>query len=266
MKSVFNSLGYFKKKNIFSLTDKKEIQNNIIEFVDLFRQKINRNWKKKKLLNSNDLNEFLIFLEKYNKDYMWNLQQLICFLPVIKKIQTNFKLIDIASHILNTKRDKILIQDPLILINLPSTIRNLYSWHNACNYYQKRNNYLGMWIPLIEDKNAKNGSMIIAEKSHNKSDYPFLEYQKDTYSSHQHSIPQNLLSKFKKKKIHLKFGDVLGMHKNLVHKSSKNKSKKFSMVLVFKYWDISKDLTLSSKITEQYFKNDKCSKSDVKII
>ena len=56
------------------------------------------------------------------------------------------------------------------------------------------------------------------------------------------------------------------MHKNLVHKSSKNKSKKFSMVLVFKYWDISKDLTLSSKITEQYFKNDKCSKSDVKII
>ena len=28
----------------------------------------------------------------------------------------------------------------------------------------KRNNYIGMWIPLIEDKNAKNGSMIIAEK------------------------------------------------------------------------------------------------------
>ena len=56
------------------------------------------------------------------------------------------------------------------------------------------------------------------------------------------------------------------MHKNLVHKSSENKSKKFSMTLVFKYWDISKDLTLSSTITEQYFKNDKCSKSDVKII
>ena len=172
---------------------------------------------------------------------------MICFLPVIKKIQTNFKLIDIASDILNIKKDKILIQDPLILINLPSTSRNLYPWHNAHNYYQKRNNYIGMWIPLIEDKNAKNGSMIIAEKSHNKSDYPFLEYQKDTYSSHQYSIPQKPFSKFKKK-IHLKFGDVLGMHKNLVHKSSENKSKKFSMTLVFKYWDISKDLTLSSKL------------------
>ena len=266
MKSAFNTLGYFEKKNIFSLNDKKEIHKNIIEFVNLFRQKININWKKKKLINNNDLNKFLIFLEKYNKNYLWNLQQLICFLPVIKKIQVDTKLIEIASDILNVKKDKLLIQDPLILINLPSITRNLYTWHNACNYYQKRNNYLGMWIPLIEDKNSKNGSMIIAEKSHIRKDYPFLEYQKDSHSSHQHSIPQNFLTKFKKKKIHLKFGDVLGMHKNLVHKSSKNKSKRFSMVLVYKYWDISKDLTLSSKITEQYFNNDKCSRSDVKII
>ena len=86
-------------------------------------KKLTETGKKKKLLNSNDLNEFLIFLEKYNKDYIWNLQQLICFLPVIKKIQTNFKLIDIASDILNIKKDKILIQDPLILINLPSIVK-----------------------------------------------------------------------------------------------------------------------------------------------
>ena len=79
MKSVFKSQGYFEKKNIFSSTDKEEIQKNIVEFANLFRQKINRNWKKKKLLNKNDLNKFLIFLEKYNKDYIWNLQQLIFF-------------------------------------------------------------------------------------------------------------------------------------------------------------------------------------------
>ena len=199
MKSVFKSKNYFEKKNIFSSTDKEEIQKNIVEFANLFRQKINRNWKKKKLLNSNDLNEFLIFLEKYNKDYIWNLQQLICFLPVIKKIQTNFKLIDIASDILNIKKDKILIQDPLILINLPSITRNLYSWHNACNYYQKRNNFLGMWIPLIEDKNAKNGSMIIAEKSHIRKITLFRISKRYTLFSSTFNTSKPL-SKFKKKK------------------------------------------------------------------
>ena len=35
-----------------------------------------------------------------------------------------------------------------------------------------------MWIPLIEDKNAKNGSMIIAEKSHIRKDYPFFRIPK----------------------------------------------------------------------------------------
>ena len=49
MKSVFKSQGYFEKKNIFSSTDKEEIQKNIVEFANLFRQKINRNWKKKKI-------------------------------------------------------------------------------------------------------------------------------------------------------------------------------------------------------------------------
>ena len=49
MRSAFNSLGYFEKKNIFSSNDKKEIHKNIIEFVNLFRQKINSSWEKKKI-------------------------------------------------------------------------------------------------------------------------------------------------------------------------------------------------------------------------
>ena len=58
----------------------------------------------------------------------------------------------------------------------------------------------------------------------------------------------------------------MGMHKNLIHSSSINKSKIFSMVLVYKYWEISKDLTLSAKIHEHYFKNDQCAGPDVKAI
>ena len=89
MKSVFKSQGYFEKKNIFSSTDKEEIQKNIVEFANLFRQKINRNWKKKKLFNNNNLNKFLIFLEKYNKDYI-ELATIDLFLASYKKDTDKF--------------------------------------------------------------------------------------------------------------------------------------------------------------------------------
>ena len=66
--------------------------------------------------------------------------------------------------------------------------------------------------------------------------------------------------------LNLKFGDVSLMHSNTVHASSKNTSKIFSMALVFKYWDISKDYTLSAKIDQKYRSNDNCAGPDVGVI
>ena len=38
------------------------------------------------------------------------------------------------------------------------------------------------------------------------------------------------------------------------------------MALVFKYWDISRDYTLSAKIDQKYYSNDDCAGPDVGII
>lgn len=261
----FSENGCFTLKKILSISEKKRVEKNIIEFSNLFRKKIKCNFKKKEILDIEDLNKFLIYLEKYNKIYLWNFQQLVAYIPAIKEIQLKESIIKNISNVLRVNENHILIQDPLILINLPSTKRNLYSWHNAKNYYQKRNNYIGMWIPLIRDKTTNNGTMSILKKSH-KYDYPFLEYQENPSSSHQNEIPNKYITNFKKANLKLKFGDVFGMDKNLIHSSTLNKTKMFSMVLVFKYWDISKDLTLSSNITQQYFKGDQCSGKDVDAI
>ena len=265
-KKNFNSKGYYQQFNIINKIERVNISNNIISFVNLFKRKINIQRWNKDLKTIKDLNNFFIFLENYNKNYLWNLQQLLCFLPCIKKVQLNNQLIDTASKILGVDNKNILIQDPLILINIPSTKRNLYSWHNAANYYQKRNNYIGMWIPLLIDKKTNNGTMVIAEKSHEIKNVPFLEYQKNSLASHQYAIPEKFFSSYKRKKIELNYGSAIGMHKNLIHSSSINKSKIFSMVLVYKYWEISKDLTLSAKIHEHYFMNDQCAGPDVKAI
>lgn len=265
---IYNDLkknGITNIKNVLRQKDKDIILHSIISFSNLFKNKIHNDRFNNKINNLNDLNKFFIKLEKYNKVYLWNLQQHISNLKTINDIIYNDKLISTASKLLKVNKENILTQNGLILINLPSSRRNLYKWHNAKNYYQKRNNSIGVWLPLINNKTEKNGTMQIAFESH-KEDYPFLEYQKDKYSSRQQQVPDDYVKKFKKKYLKLNFGDVSFMHSNTLHKSTANKSKMFSMALVFKYWDISKDYTLSAKIDQKYYANDDCAGPDVGII
>ena len=266
MKNIdFENKGILNFKKVLNETDKTTILNSILKFSNLFRKKIKSKQFKKSLENVKDLNNFFIKLEKYNKIYLWNFQQHLANLKSINDIILNKNLISIASKLLDVDKENVLTQRGLVLINLPSSYRNLYTWHNAKNYYQKRNNSIGVWVPLITNKNSKNGTMKIAYGSH-KKEYPFLEYQKDKFSSHQQQVPEVYLKNLKKNHLKLNFGDVSFMHSNTVHSSTTNKTKTFSMALVFKYWDISRDYTLSAKIDQKYYSNDDCAGPDVGII
>ena len=78
--------------------------------------------------------------------------------------------------------------------------------------------------PLITNKNSKNGTMKIAYGSQKR--IPFLEYQKDKFSSHQQQVPEVYL-KILKNHLKLNFGDVSFMHSNTVHQAQQTKQKLF---------------------------------------
>ena len=71
----------------------------------------------------------------------------------------------------------LLIDGPGIFINRPKTKRLLYKWHSESHYYPKRRNFLNIWFPIFTNKNEKNGTMCIKEKSHPLNDLPINEYQ-----------------------------------------------------------------------------------------
>ena len=97
--------------------------------------------------------------------------------------------------------------------------------------------------------------MFIKEKSHLLNDLPFNEYQGFDKSSEnkknhfiQYEVPENFVKNLKTFKSNLNVGDILVFHRKSIHTSTPNLSKKYSFAVVFRVWDISKDLTMSGDL------------------
>jgi hypothetical protein len=265
---LFETIGLFFYDNLFDEKYNKQILGEILSLANVFIKKIPNLRINKKLKTIKDLDNFCKKLEKYNKDYFFNFLTLVSNLKSINKIIIDDKIAKLSSEVLREPQDSLLFSKVSFLVNLPKNKRVLYNWHNATNAYPKRNKCINFWMPVLKNKKTNNGTLEICEKSHEISDYPFLEY-KTKFSSNnltQNQIPNELFSRFKKKKIPLKIGSLMGMHNNIVHRSTINNTSECSFVCVFKVWSISKDWTISSNLDQKYFTGDNGAGVDIKII
>lgn len=267
----FFNKGFFKINNLISKRKSNIIKNEIFEFTNLFSKKINNIKFKKKILSLNDFSNFCISLESYNPKYFFHFITLISKLNSILDLVNSIsksKLLKITCNILNEKKSNLLTSyPPSFLVNLPNNKRVLYHWHTAKSGYPKRVSYINFWIPLLVDKKINNGSLKIAVKSHFNENYPYKEFR-DTKRFGKNALTQMLVSKsyvnkFEIKTLKGKVGSCYGMHRNLLHSSTLNKSSRCSYVLIFKIWSISKDLTLSSNIQQKLSETDEGSGDEI---
>ena len=258
-KKSFDANGYFKVEDFIPKRKQDIINRDIISLANQFSRKINNKVFNKKIKTVENLNEFIIKLEKYNPKYLFHFSQLIArmqsMLNLINYIVQK-KLLSVASNILCEKKNELLTSFPAsFLINMPKNKRLLYHWHTARSGYPKREKYINFWVPILKDKKSTNGSLIVAKKSHHNDSYPYKEFR-DTKRYGQDAltqmvVPKPYIDKFKTAILKCKVGSVYGMHRNLLHSSTINKSKSCSYVMIFKIWSISKDLTLNSNIGQK---------------
>lgn len=255
----FFNKGFFKINNLISKKKLNIVKNEIFDFANLFAKKINNFKFKKKILSLNDFSDFCINLESYNPKYFFHFVTLVSklnsMLDLVNSISKS-KLLNITSSILNEKKSNLLTSyPPSFLVNLPKNKRVLYHWHTAKSGYPKRVSYVNFWVPLLVEKKINNGSLKVAVKSHFNEDYPYKEFRDtDRFGKNaltQMLVPKSYVNKFVIKTLKGKVGSCYGMHRNLLHSSSLNKSNQCSYVLIFKIWSISKDLTLSSNIQQK---------------
>jgi len=258
----FNKNGIITLNNVLKENDLDKFYQSILQISYFHLRKlkdkkkiVDRIYNSKKNIGDK-LSKMYELFEKNDKEVLYQLQKLFPKSIDAKKILDNKNLISIFKKLLNLKKNEpILIDGPGLFINRPKTKRLLYRWHSESHYYPKRRNFLNIWFPIFFNKNPKNGTMFVKEKSHLLSDLPFNEYQGYDVESQgkknhfvQLEIPENFVKELKTFKANLDVGDLLVFHRKSIHTSTQNLSSKYSFAVVFRVWDFSKDLTISGDL------------------
>ena len=258
----FNKTGISILKNVLKKKELDLFYNTLLNITFYHLRKIKENKNSiTKIYNSSlplgdKLSKILELYEKNDKDALHQLQKLYSSSIELRNIIGTKFLIKEFKKLLELKENQpLLIDGPGIFINRPKTKRLLYKWHSESHYYPKRRNFLNIWFPIFFNKSEKNGTMFIKEKSHLLNDLPFNEYQGFDKSSEnkknhfiQYEVPENFVKNLKTFKSNLNVGDLLVFHRKSIHTSTPNLSKKYSFAIVFRVWDISKDLTMSGDL------------------
>lgn len=258
----FSETGICVLKNILEKKILDIFYSTLLDITFFHLRKIKENKKSiTKIYNSSlsigdKLSKILELNESNDREALYQLQKLYSSSNELRNIIGTKILMDEFRKLLKlNKNHPLLIDGPGIFINRPNTKRLLYKWHSESNYYPKRRNFLNIWFPIFFDKNEKNGTMFIKEKSHLLNDLPFNEYQGYDKSSEnkknhftQLEVPENFVKHLKTFKSNLNAGDLLVFHRKSVHTSTPNFSKKYSFAVVFRVLDISKDLTINGNL------------------
>ena len=258
----FSETGIFVLKNILEKKTLDIFYTTLLDITFFHLRKIKENKKSiTKIYNSSlsigdKLSKILELNESNDKEALYQLQKLYSSSNELRNIIGTKILMNEFRKLLElNKNHPLLIDGPGIFINRPKTKRLLYKWHSESHYYPKRRNFLNIWFPIFFNKNEKNGTMFVKEKSHLLNDLPFNEYQGYDKSSEnkknhfiQYEVPENFVKHLKTFKSNLNVGDLLVFHRKSIHTSTPNLSKKYSFAVVFRVWDMSKDLTISGNL------------------
>jgi ectoine hydroxylase-related dioxygenase (phytanoyl-CoA dioxygenase family) len=169
------------------------------------------------------------------------------------KLAGNEKIQSFANALLNNssaEKNKLIISGPSFFINIPHNFERKYTWHSEQNWYPKRRKFLNIWCPVFNDR-TNDDSMAVMPGSHKKDWFYFSEYtgyegKIDETANVQYEIPSSFLEEYKPYIPSVKVGEGLFFNGKLVHRSLDNISKKPQFTIVFRVFDYSQDLTLSS--------------------
>lgn len=133
-----------------------------------------------------------------------------------------------------------------MFISIPGNPRLRYTWHSEKNCcFPKRRNLLTFWFPNFRDKNEINGTMFLKKGSYVK-EYTYINAKAENSPLKQFYLPDFEHEEFEEVPMVCSRGDLVVFEGNMVHRSSANMSQETSYASVLRFFDYSKDMTLSA--------------------
>lgn len=227
------------------------IKEELDSFVETLKGILIMQCKKMKLDSDGSISELSYRVQKKYPKVLDESFQILRNTSEGHKLSSNTSLKHISNTLLGNEQDNFLIiSGPSFFINFPNENGRKYTYHSEQNWYPKRRNFINVWCPIIEDR-VSNNSMELKVGSHNKDWFHFSEYSGydgnfDQNANIQYEIPDNLLLEYTTDIPDVKIGEAIFFDGKTVHRSLDNLSQKPYFTIVFRAFDYSKDLTLSS--------------------
>lgn len=159
-------------------------------------------------------------LESKDKDKFYKFCQQMGQIPSSLQIAFLPGIFDIIKTSLKNKN--IYTTDSALFFNKVDVKRLQYDWHSEKSYFPNADEVITLWYPWLHDVRQINGTMVLAEASHNKEHLAERLQVKNGLT--QMKIKEESLKQFKFVNCDLNIGDAVLFKLNLVHKTGTNTS------------------------------------------
>lgn len=248
LKSTFDKYGLVVLNNALSISNAMLLQKSIITIAADMCNKLGL-----PIPQNEDpivmLDNAVKILEEKDRKALGQVQGLVSQSLAMATYSVNPDITNFVSLLLGVE-NKSLIMESFggFVPNIPSNTSRLYTYHSEQHWLPYRKNFINVWGALFRGKNINEGTMWIKPFSH-LDQHEFCEYRgysgvSDQESYMQYEVIDNDL--YQELGLKVEPTDLVLFHQNLLHKSEVNLSKKVGYLYINRFFDVGKDLTISS--------------------
>ena len=240
-KNSFDNNGYVIKKNFIKDSYHTDL---FYLFYDLGvstiqRNKIKINYELKKVddidfdKDLKELDKILLNILKTDHKLIGELYDTVSYSSCFLKILSDSDIEDYSRSLLGlSKRNTIYSWTHRVRIDPPKDERRTYGWHQEIFYTIPETKFIQTWCPLIRDTTLENGTIEVCEGSH-KEGIAKQTWNEINGRATQIIVNEDVVAKYKQKKIPMSKGEVLFFDPHMFHRSGHNSTKdeiRFSLV------------------------------------
>lgn len=179
------------------------------------------------------LDKVLLDILKIDNKLIGELYDTVSYSSCFLKLVSDSDIEDYARSLLGlSKRNTIYSWTHRVRIDAPKDERRTYGWHQEIFYTIPETRFIQTWCPLIRDTTIENGTIEVCEGSH-KEGIAKQTWNEIEGRATQIIVNQEVVEKYKQKKLPMKKGDILFFDPHMFHRSGHNSTKdeiRFSLV------------------------------------